>query len=118
MTLNHPWEIHAAFQHAFNAGDVTSLLELYEPDAMLAVGPAESVTGLEAIRGVLTPPANAGMTMTLRTVFVMERGDLALLSGEWTLAGVGEPRSGKSSEVARRGADGRWRYIIDNPWSA
>jgi hypothetical protein len=40
-------------------------------------------------------------------------GNLALLSCQWTIEGVG---TGHTAEVARQSADGSWRFIIDHPW--
>ena len=50
-------------------------------------------------------------------------GVLALTGGKWTSTGKdsdGKPvaLSGKSVEVVRRQADGRWLFAIDNPWGA
>jgi ketosteroid isomerase-like protein len=50
-------------------------------------------------------------------------GDLALMRGKWTLTsraadGSESTMSGSSVEVARKGPDGLWRYVIDHPWSA
>ena len=38
MSAHSPWEVHAQFEAAFNAGDIEGLLALYEPNAILIVG--------------------------------------------------------------------------------
>jgi ketosteroid isomerase-like protein len=52
---------------------------------------------------------------------VVTVGDLAYLSNSWSLSGTGsdgEPVAlgATTAEVARRQADGTWRYVIDNAW--
>ena len=111
-------DVHVEFERAFNAGDAEGLLALYQEDAMMAVQPGQYVTGLTAIAAGLAPFLSSGMKMKLSTIFAMEHGDLALLGGAWVLSGGPEELTGRTSEVLRRGADGHWRYAIDNPWSA
>ncbi len=48
-------------------------------------------------------------------------GDIALITAKWELTGTGADGkpvqlAGQSFEVARRQADGSWRYLIDSPW--
>ncbi|MER5497900.1 hypothetical protein ABT096_11935 [Streptomyces sp. NPDC002561] len=59
--------------------------------------------------------------MSPRHTYVV--GDLALLIVDFVIAGTaahgGEVRvEGTATDVARRGADGYWRYAIDNPFGA
>jgi ketosteroid isomerase-like protein len=47
-------------------------------------------------------------------------GDLALLIGDFVIEGTGPDgapvhQKGTATDVARRGTDGGWRYVIDNP---
>lgn len=35
---------------------------------------------------------------------------------DWELGGEGPRVAGTATDVARRGIDGRWRYVIDNPF--
>jgi ketosteroid isomerase-like protein len=55
--------------------------------------------------------------MTVTTRYVIEAGDLAILSNEWTLTAGGESMSAITAEVARRQPDGGWLYVIDNPYA-
>jgi ketosteroid isomerase-like protein len=52
---------------------------------------------------------------------VVAVGDLAYLSNTWSLSGTGPDGTpvtlgATTAEVARRQADGTWRYVIDNAW--
>ncbi|WP_033441936.1 YybH family protein [Saccharothrix sp. NRRL B-16314] len=93
MIASTPEELPRLFAEAFNAGDPSSL---YEPGAQ----PAE-LAGHLAL----------GLAMTVNARKVITRGDLALLVVDWRIGDV----TGTATDVARRGADGGWRYVIDNP---
>lgn len=118
MTVNDPAHIHTLFAEAFNAGDVDSLVALYEPNAVLVVK-GQPVTGLPAIRTAYESILARRSRMTLKTRSVVMFDDtLAVLHGDWTVEAAaveGGTRSGLSTEVVRRQADGSWRFVIDNP---
>jgi len=52
------------------------------------------------------------------TQYVIEQGDIALLSNCWTSTVGDDELSAVTAEVARRQSDGTWKYIIDNPDAA
>jgi ketosteroid isomerase-like protein len=113
-----PGDLHDAVQTAFNKGDVDALVELYEDDAWL-FGPSGPVQGTDAIRGAWTEMlAMAAGPIQMVTQYVIEQGDIALLSNRWTST-IGEDEiSAATAEVARRQSDGTWKYLIDNPDAA
>ena len=111
--------LHTVFGETFNRGDVDGLVALYEPHAIFTPQPGVILSGLDAIRPAIESFVKTGLKMTISTVYVLENGDTGLLSAEWQLGSGGQvAMSGKTSEVVRRGADGGWRYLIDNPFSA
>lgn len=112
-----PADLHGRVQTAFNSGDVDALVGLYEPDAWL-FGPEGPVQGLDSIRQVWAGFVEMGGQIQMTTRYVVEHGDIALLSNEWTLTLEGVPLSATTAEVARRQSDGSWRYVIDNPDAA
>lgn len=114
-----PAELPAIFARAFNAGDLAAVDLLFEPDAVRVLTPGIVVTG-DGRRGATSGFFELGipMVLTLRHAYVC--GDLALLIGDYLIDGVkadGEHVhfDGTATDVARRGADGYWRYVIDNP---
>ena len=110
-------DMHARFESLFNSGDIEGLLDLYEPYAILHPSPGQAVTGKEAIRTALSGFIGLGGKITVTTLTVFERGDgIALTHGEWSLKGGSTELAGKTAEVLRCQPDGRWLYIIDNPW--
>ena len=110
--------MHAKFESLFNAGDVEGLLGLYEPDAILNPSPEGPVRGHEAIGAALKGFLAIGGKMTVTTRSVFEGPDgIALTHGEWSLTGGSKDLAGNTAEVLRRQPDGRWLYVIDNPWA-
>ena len=115
-------EIHRRFERAFNAGDMTALLALYEPEAVFVGMGGEILHGHDEIRTAYEPLFAANAQIRLETVGIIESTDgLALMHGRWKLSGTAEDGSrvsheGTSAEVLRRQADGSWRYTIDNPF--
>ena len=117
-----PEELHIKFQQAFNSHDLDSILALYEPGAVLLSGggPAQGRAAIrEVYRGILAMHP----TLELRTLGVTRAGDLAMLHGKWTLFETGSGgsqihREGRNTETARLQPDGRWLFVIDNPYSS
>jgi uncharacterized protein (TIGR02246 family) len=121
MPATSPEQIHRMFEAAFNAADTDALTELYEPDAVLVVQPGTVVRGSEEIRAALGDFLALKGRITLDTKLAVTVGDVAYIANTWSLSGTGadgEPvtMGATTAEVARRQADGTWRYVIDNAW--
>ncbi len=116
-----PEELHIEFQEAFNHHDLDSILALYEPDAVLVSGggPAQGTAAIrELYRGILA----VCPTLELQMLGVTRAGDLAMLRGKWILYESGSDgsqirREGQNTEIARLQPDGRWLFVIDNPYA-
>lgn len=123
MGEHKPEEMHMLFEKYFNSGDIEALVSLYEEGAALSPQPGQVVTGKEAIRQALSGFLALKGKMRLKTRYVLESGEIALLSGEWQLVGTdpsGEAleMGSRSAEVARRQSDGSWLYVADHPFGA
>jgi ketosteroid isomerase-like protein len=115
--VSDPKDMHAKFVALFNAGDVDGLMSLYEPEAVMNPSPGKEVRGTEAIGAALNGFLGLGGQIAIDTLVVFEGpGGIAMTHGAWKLTGGSMELSGKTAEVLRRQADGRWLYIIDNPW--
>lgn len=120
MPAKTPEQIHELFQTAFNANDIDGLMALYEPEAAIAPQPGAVAIGIAPVREALRAFLALQGTIRLETNFSIETGDLALMSGKWSLNGTGQDGKpvtlgGVTAEVARRQADGSWLYVIDHP---
>ncbi|KRV49484.1 hydrolase [Wenjunlia vitaminophila] len=117
---DRPEEVPAVFAERFNSGDAAALAQVYADAAVLVPQPGTPATGqdLHAANGRLQ---KLGVPISVRPRHVYRSGDLALLIVDWVIDGTdGEGRpvhvEGTATDVARRGSDGRWRYVIDNPF--
>jgi uncharacterized protein (TIGR02246 family) len=111
-------EIHPAVESTVNDGDVEGFVALYAADACLVLPDGSTVTGHEAIREQVTDLLAMHGRMTVSTRYVIESGDVALLSNQWTFTVGDDSMSAVTAEVARRQPDGGWLYVIDNPYAA
>ncbi|QNS05226.1 YybH family protein [Streptomyces xanthii] len=112
----HPF----VFERAFNTFDPAAVDRLYEPGAGFVPEHGRLVTGPDRFR------ANDAFLRLRVPIRVAPRhtyvvGDLALLIVDFVIEGVaahgdGVRIEGTATDVARRGPDGFWRYVIDNPF--
>lgn len=117
MSFTHPDDLQAAFAAAFQAGDVTTLVDLYEDSAIQIQQNGATVTGHDALAGVFTRLLASGLTMQGDPQKAIVAGDLALTSTHYTFGADGpdRARTTATAEVSRRQADGSWRVVIDVP---
>jgi uncharacterized protein (TIGR02246 family) len=120
MAALNPDDLHRLFADGLNAGDAEAVAALYDQDAILVSDPQHIVRGREAILDGLRNFIAIRPRMTLNAARVVRNGDLALLYSDWTIVGQqpdGSPMSVdvRPTHVARRGADGTWRIVIDDP---
>ncbi|GAA2380763.1 nuclear transport factor 2 family protein [Dactylosporangium salmoneum] len=105
-----PEDITRLFVERANAGDVDGLVELYEPDAVLAYPPGSTSVGHDAIRAVFaTMLQHVPRFEPEDALPTVRHGDLALTS---TAAKDG---TGGRVQVVRRQAGGGWLRVIDRP---
>ncbi|MBV7699689.1 nuclear transport factor 2 family protein [Streptomyces sp. TRM70350] len=119
--LTNDVEKHTAlYVEAFNAGNLDAVNAMYTEDAVAVWEPGVPLTGqarIEAVREFLA--RGPKMTAVPRQSFVA--GDTALLIVDWTIDttdadGRPERLSGVGADVLRLGADGNWRYAVDDPY--
>lgn len=104
------------YVRAMNAGDVEAVLGLYTEDAVSVWDPEKPISGAaheQAVREFMAK--KPAMSATVKESYVT--GDTALLVVDWKFDIEGEESlSGTGLDVLRKGADGRWRYAVDNPF--
>jgi ketosteroid isomerase-like protein len=124
MTDTHatdPAGLVAAYLATFGTGDGESLDRHYEPGAVLVPRPGQPLVGAAQRITAHNHLLSLGLPMRAQARHVYLAGDIALLIVDWSVSGVsanGHPveLGGTAADVARRAPDGRWRYVIDNPF--
>lgn len=115
-----PEEQPHVFATAFNTGDPDAIERVYEQSGVFVSSPGNPTTGIDR-REANARMASLGLPIKVKTRHIYVAGDVALLIVDWTIAGSspdGEEVNiqGTATDVARRGQDSIWRYIIDNPF--
>jgi uncharacterized protein (TIGR02246 family) len=121
MQARNPEDVDRLFAERMNAGDVDSVVALYEPTGVLLRQDRTPATGHAAIREELSTLVAMRPRFQMNVHRVVMSGDVALLFNAWTLTmtppGAPEPvtLTGNAREVVRRQADGSWLFVIDDP---
>jgi len=106
--------------NALQRGDVTAILDTYEPMAVVVGEPGKPATGDAALRAMFAGFIALKPEFTYSGHDVVIAGDLALHLAPWQMTGTAPDgtkvqQRGLSVAVLRRQADGRWLMAIDQP---
>lgn len=116
MGVASPDLMASVFAERFNAGDIAGFVDLYAEDAIFTYDGVEKAVGRKQIEAALAGFMMAGLKFYGKNVSTYVVGDTAMTRFKWELL---DPQGavmahGVSAEVQRRGADGLWRFIIDD----
>ena len=108
----------ATLLERFNSGKVSAMETLYE-GAVLIADDGRTVTDRAEIAAELERDLSLGLPLEAKARHVFVNGDIAQIVLDWSIDGTGPDGKhvhigGSASDILRRGADGRWRYLIDN----
>jgi ketosteroid isomerase-like protein len=114
-----PEGMAGALVERFNSGKISELMGLYEPDAVLIKKDGRQVTGQAEIAADLESYQRLGLPLQVNPRHVFVGDNIAEIILDWSIDGTGPDGKqvhfgGSASDVVRRGADGFWRYLIDN----
>ena len=120
MPARTPEDVDRLFGEYVNAGRLDDLVALYEPDGVL-VQPSGTARGHAQLREALGTLIAAKTFISMNVVRVAEAGGVALLYNQWSAKatapdGSAVEFSGNAREVVRRQPDGRWQFVIDDPY--
>jgi ketosteroid isomerase-like protein len=109
----------ASLLERFNSGKVSAMMALYEPEAVLIAKDGRTVSGHTGIAAELERDLSLSLPLKAKARHVFVVGDIAEIVLDWSIDGPGPDGEhvhlgGSASDVVRRGADGVWRYLIDN----
>ena len=116
-----PEALHAIIADAFSRGDIDAFLAAYEEGASVAVPPdGVCAHGLAEIRAATAPIIALRPRMTSVACKTLRSSDMALTHARWELDGTAPDGtrlqlSGIGTVVSRRGRDGTWRILLDDP---
>ena len=119
--MNSPEMAVREFFKTFNQGDIEAILAFYEPKAAFVAQPGQVAEGTAALRATVNGFLSMKPTLSMGRYQAILAGDIALSIAKWTLKGTGPDgkpiqMEGTTTDVLRRQADGRWLFVIDNPW--
>jgi ketosteroid isomerase-like protein len=109
----------ATLRERFNSGKVSAMMGMYAPDAVFIAKDGRTITDHTEIAAELERDLKLGLLLEAKARHVFVAGDIAQIVLDWSIDGTGPDGKhvhlgGSASDILRRGADGFWRYIIDN----
>ena len=121
MGMLSPQDVITKLVTAMNAQDLKTAMTLFEPGASFVMKPGAVVSGTAGIRQALEGFMALKPTLTIEAQELVQAGDVAQYCARWSMKGTdpsGRPvqLNGRSSSILRRQADGRWLFLVDNPW--
>ena len=120
MGVSTPEEMAETFVARFNERDVAGLVALYTPDAAFTFDGVNYARGTEQIRAALDGFFAQPRKLKGKYESVVAAGDTALCNLRWEMLDAEGwiDQDGVSVEVLTRGADGKWRFAIDDATGA
>jgi ketosteroid isomerase-like protein len=95
------------------------MLAHFEPEAVFVARDGRALTDPTEIAAELERDMSLGLPLEAKACHVLVAGDIAQIVVDWSIDGTGPDGKhvhigGSASDIVHRGADGRWRYLIDN----
>jgi ketosteroid isomerase-like protein len=95
------------------------MMALYAPEAVFIANDGRTIRDRTEIAAQFQRDMSLGLPLKANVRHVFVGDDTAQIVVDWSIDGKGPDGKdvhlgGSASDIVRRGADGRWRYIIDN----
>ena len=109
----------ATLLERFNSGKVAAMMSLYAPEAVMVAKDGRTIADRAQMAAELERDLKLGLPLEAKARHVFVADDIAQIVLDWSIDGTGPDGKhvhlgGSASDIVRRGADGRWRYMIDN----
>ena len=103
----------------FNSGKIEAMMALYAPEAVFIAKDGRTITDHTEIAAELEHDLKLGLPLKAKARHVFVADNVAQIVLDWSIDGTGPDGKhvhvgGSAADILRRGADGRWRYLIDN----
>ena len=105
--------VDAAFAAGVNAKDTAAVFAVYAEDALVMPPDSPALQGAAAHKEVANLIAGGASDVVLTSTTAYGIGDLAYMVGTATFKMGGATVTVKYTEVLRKSADGKWRYVVD-----
>jgi uncharacterized protein (TIGR02246 family) len=114
-----PEDVIPSLVERFNAGNLDAMMELYSPEAVFVGNDGRTITDRKEFAALFQRDMDLGVPLKAHVRHVFVGGDTAQIILDWSIDGTDADGKrvhvhGTASDIMRRGADGVWRYIIDN----
>jgi ketosteroid isomerase-like protein len=114
-----PEDIIPSLVKRFDSGDVNNQMARYAPEAVFVTNEGRVVADRAEIAAIIGRDIKLGLALKTNVRHVFVAGDIAQIVLDWSIEGKDADGQdvhlgGTACDIARRGADGFWRYIIDN----
>lgn len=112
-------DAHATLAAAFNTGNVTTVLSMYDFNGIIVPEPGKPVSGKEKFEEAIKAILSIKGKMEIKTVYCLQTGNLAVGRSQWSITDGNEVKvSAKGIEVMRQQTDGTWKIVIDHAFGA
>jgi ketosteroid isomerase-like protein len=112
-------DAHASLAAAFNTGDVTIVMSMYDTAGIIVPEPGKPVSGAEKFEAAIKAILSIKGKMEIKTVYCLQTGNIAVGRSEWNITDGEEVKiSAKGIEVMRQQPDGGWKIVIDHAFGA
>jgi ketosteroid isomerase-like protein len=114
-----PEDVIPSLLERFNSRKLEAMMDLYAPEAVFVANDGRTVTNRSEFAAQFQRDMNLGLPLKANVRHVFVGGDTAQIVLDWSIEGKAPDGKdvqlgGTASDIVRRGADGFWRYIIDN----
>ena len=114
-----PEDVIPSLVERFSSGDVNNQMALYEQGAVFVANDGRLVTDREEITAIIGHDISLGLSLKTNVRHIFATEDVAQIILDWAIESTGPDGKevklgGNACDIVRRGADGFWRYIIDN----
>lgn len=103
----------------FNSGKISAMMALHEPESVFVEDDGSIITDRAVLAARLERDLKLGLPLAANVRHVFVANDIAQIVVDWSIDGTDSGGKqvhlkGSACDIVRRGADGFWRYIIDN----
>ncbi|EON13169.1 DUF4440 domain-containing protein [Pandoraea sp. SD6-2] len=119
MIARSPEHAVELLDRAFNAGDIDTVIDFYEDEAVVVTEPGRTVRGREQLRNFFERAMKSGASAKQLKTHVLEADGVALFLSRWILeypvpGGEVSSRELVATTVFRKQPGGGWKVLVDN----